>query len=325
MKTLLKRTIAALSSGYILMHFSEFLFYGSFTSEPLPIPALLSECLMLLAVYSALGYVVLSLTNRFRARSVWAIFLVGAVFGWLLEGIVVTTVYEDFPFQVHFTGLAWHAPLDVLLGWYAVQRLLRLKNPVWTLLAACAIGLFWGLWAPWRWWEDDYLFPVAQFTAFTTFTTLLLVIAYWLLGRSRPAEFRPTLWLDVVLSTLLALWFALDLLFYPCAVLVLPPLLLLTLLALWRNRRVEGRGDALATLGAEVRPLNLVMLMSIPVVASGVYAIQVALGTYTAIAPNAVFYVISSLAGIGTFLMSLVVPFLHRRATPAPVAAEAVP
>lgn len=77
-----------------------------------------------------------------------AAFLGGAVLGWLIEGVVVATMYEAFPFQVVWTPLAWHALVTGLVvlgigrtsgGWPARRRALT-----WV-----GVGIAGGLWASW--------------------------------------------------------------------------------------------------------------------------------------------------------------------------------
>src|SRR5208337_596700 len=72
--------------------------------------------------YCLLGWIFLDLVRRFRVASFTALFLCGAVFGWVDEGVVVDTLYGNptnpFPLSISFTGLAWHAMLSVCVGWY---------------------------------------------------------------------------------------------------------------------------------------------------------------------------------------------------------------
>ena len=116
----LKYLLAVLAAGYILMYFSELLFWARRAPGDS-----LAGWLGTWLVYSLTGFIMLSLGGHFRARSIWALFLAGAVFGWLTEGLVVQTAYEDLPLSLSFTGLAWHALISVLVGWRAMRVALR--------------------------------------------------------------------------------------------------------------------------------------------------------------------------------------------------------
>lgn len=314
--TITKRITMLLSTGYILMFFSEFVFYGEISPEAGATAPSLPESLMLWGIYAALGYLMLALIKGFRVRSVWALFLVGAAYGWLLEGVVVSTMYEDLPFQVHFTGIAWHAPLDVLVGWYLIQKLLRERSQFKTMVVASLLGLCWGLWVIWRWWEEGTPITLGNFALFTWSTTLLLIFAYWLLGKCQLAEFRSSkraLW---ILAGLLLLWFVLTVLpSYSFAILVLLPLLALIYLALRKNKCTEPSADLLSTLERQPRALNCACLLLTPLLATASYALCLALDLRIPI--NAILYVLSSILGIGMFIIS-VVKILRRRSPMPP-------
>ena len=76
-----------------------------------------------------------------------------------------------------------------------------------------------------------------------------LILAYWLISLLRVSAFRPT-FVETVIVLLLALaYFALVTVpTQPLALFILPPLLLIVLLTLYRNRRVETRVSLLVLL-----------------------------------------------------------------------------
>ena len=145
----LRTLSASLTTGYLFFFFSELLFWARARPED----SLLNWLQTWLA-YSLMAFLFLSLVSYFRLRSLAAIFLAGAFFGWLAEGIVVQTAYENLPWSISFTGLAWHALITVLGGWYALQKALR-RGLLPSLLASLLAGLFFGFWGVTWIYEQD--------------------------------------------------------------------------------------------------------------------------------------------------------------------------
>ena len=112
-----QRLAVVLATGYILFFYSERLFW----SFPRPGDTF-ADLLLTWVVYSLLAWVFLLLVRQCRIAAFPALFLAGAVFGWLAEGVVVDTMYGNkdnpFPASISFTGLAWHALISVGVGWY---------------------------------------------------------------------------------------------------------------------------------------------------------------------------------------------------------------
>lgn len=114
MPAILKRLALSLSTGVIFVCWSEVMFWAR------PIPGTsLRELIPTTLVYSFGAYLFLWLIDAFRAHSFDAVFLAGAAFGWLVEGVFVQTLYEQIPMSLSFTGLAWHALLTVGVGWFS--------------------------------------------------------------------------------------------------------------------------------------------------------------------------------------------------------------
>lgn len=113
------------------------------------------------------------------------IFLVGLVFGWLVEGVVATTMAIDLPLSISWTGMAWHAMFTVLLGWWLVPVLLRSSRRRSILLLA-AIGAAVGTWAAFWRFEDGSDPPIPEFALYMSVTTLLYALGltgWWILRR----------------------------------------------------------------------------------------------------------------------------------------------
>ncbi len=99
------------------------------------------------------------------------ILLLGALYGWLVEGVIVTTVIDDLPFTLSWTGLAWHALVTVLVGWWWIPRTLdrRTRGSVWRL---AAVGASVGVWAAFWRFEDGVAISIGEYAVYVGVTTL---------------------------------------------------------------------------------------------------------------------------------------------------------
>ena len=111
-----QKVLFILANGYILLFFSEMMFWGHMALKDLP---------MTLLAYSMIGFVFLTAVTHFRIQEKWGLFLAGALFGWLAEGVLVQTTYEGLPLSLSLTGLSWHALLTIWLGWYWLPNAIR--------------------------------------------------------------------------------------------------------------------------------------------------------------------------------------------------------
>ncbi|ASA78674.1 hypothetical protein CDI07_04820 [Thermococcus sp. 5-4] len=228
----LRRFLSTLSLGYILFFYSETMFWARWRQEDTPL-GLVTTWL----VYSVLAFFVLLMANRFRAGDVYSVFLVGAVFGWLVEGVVVQTVYTDFPFGIVWTPLAWHALISVLAGVYLAGKALGEWSTAKSAMFFASLGAFWGFWASYWKLEDGYAVSPENFAIYAFLSTLLLVVAYAVLHASSPGNFEPRR-LEIGLFTAVLLFFAaFTVLAVPFSILALPPLIGIALHAL---RRLGG-------------------------------------------------------------------------------------
>ncbi len=295
---IVKQLLGVLATGYILFYYSELVFWAR--AKPTDsLPNWISTWL----AYSLLAFVFLAIVARFRVHTIWALFLAGAVFGWMTEGIVVQTTYEDLPLSLSFTGLAWHALISVWVGWYAVRRAL-FSGLKMTLLVSTVIGIAYGLWAI-SWWVEPGETPASplEFVQYATLSTFLLVFAYWLYDRTVPVFFTPHRIAEITAAILFLLYFAFVAVpAAPLAVVILPVLLLLIYLALRRNRQRESR-EPLHTCFARTDPSwRYVGLLLVPVTASLFYAAAYYAGVrwYT----NWILYLITTPTGFIVFAFS---------------------
>ncbi|MBM3122703.1 MAG: hypothetical protein FJZ97_11065, partial [Chloroflexi bacterium] len=108
--------LLSLTTGYVLMFFSEHMFWA----QARPGDTLGNWASTWLA-YSLLAFVFLTAVWHYRVGSLAGLFVAGSLVGWLGEGVLVQTLYDQFPLQISWTGLAWHALISVCLGWYHLR------------------------------------------------------------------------------------------------------------------------------------------------------------------------------------------------------------
>lgn len=298
-RTIGNRLLLVLSAGYILMYFSEHMFWARFR----PGEDNLTNYLSTWIAYSLAGYAVLAVISIFRVRRAAALFLAGAVFGWLVEGVIVGTTYEALPLSISFTGLAWHALISVGIGLWAVPNILSRNRP-WIPRVSIGIGMFFGAWGiNWNANPEEYHASVPEFMLFAAASTVLLILAYGIFTAVRrvPARIHPV---EGVLLVILALFFFFfQVTAQPIAACVLPVLMGTAFLALWRNRRRELNGSLLAEPLAPVPAWALAALLLIPLAAAAVYAPVVWPGMK--IQTNVLFYLLLTPLGFILFIVSL--------------------
>ena len=268
--TFLKRWAFTLATGYIFVVFSEHVFW----SRSRPGEDSLGNYLAVWVAYSLVAFIFLTLVEYFRVKTFHPLFLVGAVVGWLAEGVIVQTMYESLPLSISFTGLAWHAILTVWLGWYVLRRAL-LKSFAATLKLAALIGVGWGLWAMSWWYEEPTMItsPLA-FARYAFIVTVLLTLIHVWYDRLNVRAFKPTRAEVIVVTLLFALYFAfLAVPAVPIAPVILLPLLLLVFWSLRTNRKRETEGSVLEQLTGHVPFDRYALLFLIPFLAVGIYTV----------------------------------------------------
>jgi hypothetical protein len=231
-----------LATGYVLYFFSEFAFWsggepGSLDPQNMAVTWL---------AYSLLAYPFLAAVRLAHARAPWGLFLAGAIFGWLAEGVIVQTMVEELPLSISFTGLAWHALITVLGGWYGMRRALLDDRVRMRAAAPLVAGLIWGLWAI-TWWVEPGGIRLAPgvFAGWAFLTTGLLVLANRVIDLADPAGFRPNRWVLIAVGAGLAIWLVIVAApAAPLALVAVPVMIGLAVWGLWRGRRAVAAGFA---------------------------------------------------------------------------------
>jgi hypothetical protein len=302
---LLRKAAVVLASGYILFFLSERVFWSFWRPGDNP-----AEFLITWLAYSLIGWIYLDLVRRFRVAKFPAVFLCGAVYGWVAEGIVVDTMYGDptnpFPLSLSWTGLAWHALLSVGVGWYLLGKALTQEKSARTAWLSLAIGLVWGLWAVW--WPNelgkDADASVRGFASHTIVTSVPFVLSWLVLSMARPDWFRVGNVAALLLWVLAAFLFvAARLPTRPIAAFALPALLSVCWIALRRNARKEQATDVLDDMLGSIRPRNVPALLLIPAAAIAIYAVFH--GLRLALPTNILLYVVTMPLGFWFFGRSL--------------------
>ena len=233
--------------------------------------------------------------DHFRVHDLSGLILVGALFGFLVEGVLTPVIYEagllDPIMPAYF--IAWHGLLSMVLGWYWIRRTL-IQEKIWKLvLGGGGIGLLWGTWSltyrlPESIQEYQALvlegenwipgpWPAADYLLYTVVFSLMLILAHGLLrGKIWQTKFRLKTWEKLILIGLLIFIFAAQVGFvYPLAGLKFGGLLLLVLVPLEINRRKSGdRPSLLIQLSDDISPLKIWLLLIIPISAVLVYALD---------------------------------------------------
>lgn len=273
---LLKGIAFALANGFILFFYSERLFWTVYRPDDSIVDHIITW-----VFYSVLAYVFLWVVKYFRVRSLWALYIAGAIYGWLAEGVLTYTLYGTqpearFPISVSWTGLAFHASITIMVGWYYVRKTLLADNLAKTVKVASLIGFYWGFWAIFQWRETPpFITPIPDFALYAFVISSLLILNYWIIDKLNPAVFRPGK-LGLIFCVLILIFFfvfqnVMSLGLKP--IIILLPLLLIVCLALRKNRKTETRSDLLDVLNGKVRIANYLLLLFVPIVATIFYSI----------------------------------------------------
>ncbi|MHB1460426.1 MAG: hypothetical protein ACYC1M_03995 [Armatimonadota bacterium] len=304
----LLRLLLVLSTGVIFVVFSELMFWGRYDFAG----KISTEYIHTVLAYSFMAWVFLIVVRLFRVRSLYALFMAGAVFGWLCEGIFVQTMYDDFPLNISFTGLAWHSLLTVCCGWYLFRRLMLMDSPMPTLKVSVLAGLMWGLWSVWWWITKGLVSTPGEYALYAFITTAMLIVGLWLSALIPSAVFRPSK-ADIIVTMVIVLLFYLFVTIRAnqLALTVLPVCMGLAFYALNKNRQDETDPDALAQLDGRVYAWNYAAILVMPVVSTVVYAILYYLHIRLRTGP--VFYLVLTIAGFMLFFISFRVMVSRRR------------
>lgn len=282
---MVRTAVAMLATSVVLVAFSESFYYDE--TEALT-PAL------------ALWYAVPTaafvwMLRRFAVGSLAGLVLAGAVYGFVVEGVLVTELYSAPLFTISYTPLAWHMLVSVLVGFWAVAVALRHERWWYAPAVAVGVGVLLGAWWP-AWGPRD----PAVLTLELLEPTVALAVGHAVLGLVPLPTTRPSRLVTAATALVIGGLFVVGpLLSVPWAPLLLGPLLALCWYGLRREAaataagapstdadadarrpgdpgppvRTSAAGPLLTRLRAPVRFGRLAWLALVPVTAGAVYAV----------------------------------------------------
>lgn len=222
--------LATLAMGIALFVFSERMFWGFFRSTD-TIP----DLLVTLVPYTVGAYIFLWLLERSGS---YRIFLIGAIYGWVIEGGIAGTMFGGdgmpMPFSIVWTGLSWHAIVIVLI--YKMMHEQRVHRHI---LYSALIGFFWAAWNVfWRTESPELATSIDVFSAHIVIFTVILLLSMLLL-RPTIASFKSSKWGFGASFLVIGVFFFLTVVpLHPLSLLVLPAFLLLTYWRLEKSSEV---------------------------------------------------------------------------------------
>jgi hypothetical protein len=275
-----RSTLVVLALGAVSWAWSEVGFWATFRAEDSVIGWIITWL-----AYSLVVGVVLRVARRFPVQGLAGLVMLGALYGWLVEGVVASTVYEQLPFSLVWTGVAWHGLLTVVVGWWLLPTVLRAGGRrAW--LACALVGIAWGAWSV-GWWgaapdqrEEAVVPGLASYAVFALVVSAAAALGYYLIDRLPlgPTDLRSR-WGAIASIAVLAVWGGLLVVpAIPWAPLVLGPLLALAWFSLRRlSTRAPGRVAVRRELPIGVPARRLAPLALVPGSAIALYAALVPL------------------------------------------------
>ncbi len=210
------------------------------------------------------------------------VILAGAIFGFVVEGVLTTVVYEDGALPVMaalFVG--WHGLLSVVAFWYLARRWLVERKRRALAVGSAAVGLLWGFWS------IVYVLPEAsedfeegfsimgpgEFAVYALVVGAAFAAAHYLIGHVWPERFQPGRWGSRGIVLLMVAYAALAVIpAVPWAPVKFAVLVGGSLWLLRRSRRATAdEPTAIAALQGHVRLRDVLLLLIMPVVAALTY------------------------------------------------------
>jgi hypothetical protein len=208
--------------------------------------------------------------------------LAGAVFGFVVEGVLTTVVYEDGVLPVMaalFVG--WHGLLSVVAFWYLARRWLLEQRRRPLIFGSTAVGLLWGFWsivytlpeASEDFEEGFTIMEPTEFAIYALVVGLAFAAGHYLIGHVWPERFQPGKWGSRGIVLLLLAYAAMVVLpAVPWAPLKFGVLVGGSLWLLRRSRETTpDEPSAIAALQGKVALRDVALLLIMPAIAAATY------------------------------------------------------
>lgn len=282
---------AAFACGFIGYTWSERVFWSVW----MPTELWLEPAIVWLA-YSAISCIFLFLWLQLQPSHWTTVLFTGAVYGWLVEGGLVSTLYgtqpsAPFPASLVITGLSWHAILTIGVGFWGLAIAMQRPSrwPIFWL--ATLVGIFWGLWGMFPWAEDPPIQKApTEFFVHSLLCCVGLVVAWsalrWLDIRGKLQPNKTVLGLSIAF---ISIFYAAHAAILGPIVLLLPLLLVVAVLSGRRAARRQGCTSA-APVFAQLQHKNILCLLWIPFAATLAYVIVGSVGGAQWQIPALVYY-----------------------------------
>ncbi len=257
------RLLGVAATGAIMMYGSEMLFW----SVP-PDNSSATDLAVTWLAYSLCAYAFLALLVRYQVSTLHGLFLCGAIYGWLVEGVIVEEMYLSFPFQLAWTPLAWHALITALLIFW-LWRLSAGWDTKRQIALLLAMGAGFGLWAMWWPAERQPMPGAAASVLYLLGLAAFPVIAQWLIDRYGKSLLAISKTEFLVVSGIFAAFWLMRFAAAPRWEMLTFPLLIA--IALWALGR-QPPGPPLLTRWVELppRPLRHALFLLVPLIASAI-------------------------------------------------------
>ncbi|MHA1821053.1 MAG: hypothetical protein ACTSVC_11310 [Promethearchaeota archaeon] len=187
MKEFFKRVSITLAVGLILFVYSEEIFWA------FPrVGDTLGDRLFTWLNYCLATYFVIWLIFKYHIRSKYLVFVVGSMYGWFVEGLIVFTMYQELPLSISYTGMAWHSLISVLFGFILFQKEFNLGNTRRIAKLSAYLGIFWGSWGVSWIYDIGYLADYFTFFVNSFFLTSLIILGFYIYNKLEIRQFKPS-------------------------------------------------------------------------------------------------------------------------------------
>ena len=218
------------------------------------------------------------------SQSLHQVILGGAVFAFVVEGVLTFVIYEDGPLPIMAAlFIGWHGLLSVVGFWYLARRWLIEQRRLLLSGTAAAMGVYWGVWsiiyrlpeASEGLEESFIVMDPGEFTTYALVVGAVLVAAHWLLGWVWPEEYAPIRGGRIGITLVVGAYFAVAVM----PAVIWAPIKLAVLLGgvLWLLKRsrlaTPDEPSVIASLQGRVAFRDAVLLMVLPVTAVVSYSV----------------------------------------------------